>query len=112
MVIRRATDKDIKGIMALLYQVAEVHHKGRPDIFRGGASKYNETELCEIIADPQTPVFVAVDEEGRVLGHAFCVLKQGNEHPVLINNKSLYIEIYAWTRNVAVKVSVRLCAGR
>ena len=91
MEIRRAEFKDIKGIMSLLYQVAEVHHKGRPDIFMGGASKYSESELADIIADNSTPIFVA-ESDGDILGHAFCVLKETGENGVLVNHKSLYID--------------------
>lgn len=91
MIIRRAEQKDISGIMKLLYQVAEVHHKGRPDIFKGGCSKYNENELSHIIADKSTPVLVAVKGD-EVVGHGFCVLKEAGENGVLVNNKSLYID--------------------
>ncbi len=92
MFVRKAEKGDIKGIMSLLYQVAEVHHKGRPDIFKGGASKYTEEELSEIITDIKTPVFVAVDDKGLVCGHAFCVFKESVDNHVLVNNKSLYID--------------------
>ena len=36
MKIRRAEEKDIPRIGELLSQVLEVHHKGRPDLFKGG----------------------------------------------------------------------------
>ena len=42
MNIRRAAASDISGINELLRQVLDVHHKGRPDIFRAGAKKYNK----------------------------------------------------------------------
>ena len=38
--IRRAEKKDIESINNLLMQVLEVHHKGRPDLFKGGTKKY------------------------------------------------------------------------
>ena len=91
MLIRRAKREDVKGIMSLLYQVAEVHHKGRPDIFKGGCTKYTEEELAEIIDSPESPVLVAEDG-GFICGHAFCVLKQGSDNGVLVNNKGLYID--------------------
>ena len=34
MTIRRAEARDIPGMIALLYQVGDVHHEIRPDIFR------------------------------------------------------------------------------
>lgn len=60
MTIRRATAADIPQIDELLRQVLEVHHAGRPDLFKGGAKKYTDEELKTILADDQTPVFVAV----------------------------------------------------
>ena len=56
--VRRAEIRDIPRIMKLLVQVDMVHHNGRPDIFKGPATKYNEQELEEIINNEKTPVFV------------------------------------------------------
>ena len=38
MKIRRAKQSDLDGINRLLYQVAGVHHNGRPDLFKGHAT--------------------------------------------------------------------------
>jgi len=92
MTVRRAIDKDIPAILNLLVQVDMVHHSGRPDIFKGPATKYNEDELRVIIADDTTPVFVCVDDEDNVLGHAFCIHKQELNHSVLTDIKTLYID--------------------
>lgn len=92
MQVRRACEKDLAGVHALLDQVLAVHAAGRPDLFRAGTRKYTDEELLGIFADDQRPVFVAVDDEGRVLGHAFCELQDfsgsNNMQPVL----SLYID--------------------
>ncbi len=90
--IRRATNSDIPGLMNLLVQVDMVHHQGRPDIFKGPATKYNEKELEGIIKDDSTPVFVCVDENENVLGHAFCIHKQVIGDSVLTDIKTLYID--------------------
>ena len=37
MEIRMAKPEDIPGLIDLLLQVGEVHHKIRPDLFRAGA---------------------------------------------------------------------------
>ena len=73
--VRPATKNDIPALMALLVQVNMVHHNGRPDLFKGPTTKYTADELAAILADDETPVFVGVDESGRVLGHGFCVLQ-------------------------------------
>ena len=62
--VRRATEKDIPAIMALLVQVNMVHHNGRPDLFKGPTTKYAEDELKSILADDDTPVFVGVRRTG------------------------------------------------
>ena len=90
--IRRATNTDISGLMSLLVQVDMVHHNGRPDIFKGPATKYSEKELEEIIKNDSTPIFVCVDENGNVLGHAFCIHKQIIGDSVLTDIKTLYID--------------------
>ena len=91
MEIRKAEKKDIPGILDLLIQVDMVHHNGRPDLFKGPATKYNERELYQIINVPETPVFVCVEGE-RVLGHAFCIHRQEKENSVLTDIKTLYID--------------------
>lgn len=90
--IRRAEARDIPGILKLLVQVDMVHHMGRPDLFKGPATKYNAEELAGILADDGRPVFVCVSEDGDVLGHAFCVRKQIVGDPVLTDIRSLYID--------------------
>ena len=92
MSVRNAEKRDIPGIMELLIQVDMVHHKGRPDIFKGPATKYGEEELEKIIKDPETPVFVYEDEEGLIAGHAFCIHKQILNDRVLTDIKTLYID--------------------
>ncbi|MBM6699074.1 GNAT family N-acetyltransferase [Bifidobacterium pullorum subsp. saeculare] len=57
-VIRRATAVDIPELDRLLRQVLEVHHAGRPDLFKGGAKKYTDDQLRAIVTDEATPVFV------------------------------------------------------
>ena len=92
MLVRRAEIKDISGLLRLLVQVDMVHHTGRPDIFKGPATKYDEEELKSIISSSTTPVFVCVDEEDNVLGHAFCIHKQEVDNSVMTDIKTLYID--------------------
>ena len=49
MRIRRAAKEDMGGLQNLLRQVLEVHHTGRPDLFKGGCQKYTEEELAELL---------------------------------------------------------------
>lgn len=91
MEIRFAQAKDIPGIIALLRQVGEVHHQGRPDIFRTGAQKYGASQILAMLNTPASPIFVAV-EENRVLGYGFCMFKQYKHDPVIADHTTLYID--------------------
>ena len=90
MKIRRAEAGDIPALNRLLEQVLNVHHAGRPDIFRAHTKKYTDEELLQLLSHEKTPIFVA--EEGEVLGYAFCILKELKDHPLFRDHKSLYID--------------------
>lgn len=91
MLIRNAEKKDIPQLDELLFQVNKVHSDGRPDIFKPGAKKYSDDELEKIISNSLTPVFVADDGEGNVLGYAFCVFEQAHSG-AMQDIKTLYID--------------------
>ena len=91
MEIRLAQVRDIPGIIDLLQQVGEVHHRIRPDLFRSGAQKYNESDLEALLKDPARPIFAAV-EDGKLLGYCFCILEETKDNPVLMDDKTLYID--------------------
>jgi ribosomal protein S18 acetylase RimI-like enzyme len=91
MEVRRAQAKDIGRINELLSQVDMVHHVGRPDLFKIGR-KYTDSQLLDIISDDARPVFVAADDDGNVLGHAFCVFKQYLNNNIMTDIKTLYID--------------------
>lgn len=92
MIIRSAQEKDVEGIKRLLLQVAAVHHKGRPDLFKGNSRKYTDEEIREIICDEGKPILVAADEEEYLMGYAFCVFQQHIEDNILTDVKTLYID--------------------
>ena len=92
MYVRRAEEKDISRILTLLLQVDMVHHNGRPDLFKGPATKYNEDQLKKILKDEKKPVFVCVGDDEQVMGHAFCVHQQIVGDPVLEDIRTLYID--------------------
>ena len=100
MNIRRATESDMVGINKLLNQVLMVHHKGRPDIFKANCKKYTDEELREIIADDNRPIFVAEDEDGSVMGYAFCVFQQHINNNILTDIKTLYIDDLCVDENI------------
>ncbi|OXN00015.1 GNAT family N-acetyltransferase [Bifidobacterium vansinderenii] len=107
--IRRAAVADIPDLDRLLFQVAAVHHEGRPDLFKPNAKKYSDEELTAIIADDERPIFVYEDDAdgsdangdadgrvddngGRVIGYAFCVFQRHPGSHVLTDIVTLYID--------------------
>ncbi len=92
MKIRRAEEKDMAGINSLLRQVSLVHHKGRPDLFKDSSKKYTDDQLKAIIHDDSRPIFVAADENGSILGYAFCIFQQHINDNILTDIKTLYID--------------------
>lgn len=90
MEVLRANESHIPGMLRLLQQVGQVHHLGRPDLFRRGALKYEAAQLQAILEDENSPIFVA-EQNGQVLGYGFCQLKQ-HTGPVFTDYLELYID--------------------
>jgi len=91
MDIRRAEQADIPGLIRLLYQVGQVHHEIRPDIFRSGAIKYTREELEALVSDESRPIFAAVEGD-RLLGYCFCQIEIHRDSTVLTDRTELYID--------------------
>lgn len=91
MEIRFAEAKDVTGILALLRQVGQVHHEGRPDIFRKGAQKYGASQVLSMLNSSKTPIFVAVSQD-KVVGYGFCQVKIFENDPVIADHTEIYID--------------------
>ena len=91
MLVRRANANDTEKIIDLLNQVLTVHHNGRPDLFKANCRKYTDSELAGIMSDDTRPIFVG-EENGEVLGYAFCVIKERKNNNILTDMKTLYID--------------------
>ncbi|MBO7397803.1 MAG: GNAT family N-acetyltransferase [Clostridia bacterium] len=92
MEIRRAEGRDVPRIIELLGQVLEIHAAIRPDIFVPGTTKYSAEELENMIRDDRNPVFVAVDGEDKVIGYAFCRIKEQPAAEYMVKFKSIFID--------------------
>jgi len=92
MMIRKAEEKDVKNILGLLFEVQAIHAEGRPDIFKSGARKYSETDILDIIKNPLTPVYVAVNDSDLAVGYAFCAIIEQKESSNLHAVKNFYID--------------------
>ena len=91
-IIRAAESKDIPRILELLVQVNMVHHRARPDLFRGPTTKYNAAELEDMLRDAGKPMFVYSGTGGCVLGYALCAIQQTLHSNLLTDIKTLYID--------------------
>lgn len=92
MIIRKARMEDRLGIERLLKEVNNLHQKLRPDIFIENVIKYNEEKFNALISNGATPIFVAVDEDGNVLGHLFCQVRDHADVAVYKDFKTLFID--------------------
>ena len=91
MTIRPACQQDIPGLIRLLYQVGDVHHQIRPDIFRPGAIKYTENELKQLLCDQNSPIFV-LTEGDDLQAYCFCQLRDHRGSTVMTDRKEVYID--------------------
>ena len=89
--IRSAELRDIPALGRLLYEVHKVHSDVRPDLFKAGARKYTDEQLEEILQSGERPVFVA-EQDGQVVGYAFCIPKQFVGDRSMIDVRTLYID--------------------
>ena len=92
MQYRLAVKEDAKRLFNLLEEVQDLHATGRPDIFIKGASKYTIKEIESIIENENTPVFVAIDCNNKVMGYAFCSIESAQNSNNLQPIKTLYID--------------------
>ena len=90
--IRRAKVEDVNGISELLRQIDELHAEIRPDIFKAGHEKYTDEELRDIISKKSMDVFVYEGDDGRIIGHAFCVFEETKNVNNMNDRKCLYID--------------------
>lgn len=92
MDIRKAIEKDVDALYQLLTDVQQLHADGRSDIFIGGTTKYTKEQISKIIANDNTPVFVAVDQSDLAIGYAFCLIEQTGGTFNLNAIKNFYID--------------------
>lgn len=90
MMIRKAVRADIPQILRLLLQVNLIHHNGRPDLFKGPVTKYDAQQLCELLADAASPVFVCVEKE-TVLGYIFCAVRETPDSHMMVGHTTLFV---------------------
>lgn len=79
-------------MLELLEYICALHSRIRPDLFSAGKSKYNADSIAELIADESRRIFVATDENDRVLGYIICALIDHAGDSARCPNTELYID--------------------
>ncbi len=95
MIIRKARSSDYETISLFLRDIAELHRKGRPDIFKKDARKFSEKEFLDMLEDETKPVFVAGDDDAdskKIYAHAFCQIREHPERSVAYKRRSLFLD--------------------
>ena len=92
MKIRKAEEKDIPRLLALLGQVLQIHAEIRPDVFIPGTTKYTVCELTELLKQQDKPIYVAVNEDDVCMGYAFCQMQEQPFFTNMVPFKSLFID--------------------
>ncbi len=89
--VRRAISADRIAIMPLQKEIAELHYKGRPDLFRAEARYYSEEEFSAKLAHADHRIFVA-EINGNVVGYAFAFVRYIRNHPTYVDRNCFYID--------------------
>lgn len=92
MRIRKAEEKDIPRLLALLEQVLQIHAEIRPDIFIPGTTKYTVSELAALLPQEDKPIYVAVNEDDVCMGYAFCQRRAQPFSTNMVPFKALFID--------------------
>lgn len=92
MEVREAQKKDIPGIQSLLKEVLNIHAAGRPDLFIPDTTKYTKEELEGLLQKEECKIFVCVDEQEQVLGHAFCEIQKREHENNMTDIETIYID--------------------
>ncbi len=92
MRIRKAEEKDIPRLLALLEQVLQIHAEIRPDIFIPGTTKYTVSELAALLPQEDKPIYVAVNEDDVCMGYAFCQLRAQPFSTNMVPFNALFID--------------------
>ena len=90
--VRHAVINDVEKIMPLLSSVAQLHGDNRKDIFRVPTLHYSESEIRNFIENGELNIFVSISETGEITGVLICKLQVRQNHSVLLDSKTLWIE--------------------
>jgi len=91
MIIRAMTKDDFEAILPLQREIADLHVKGRPDMFREGHLNFDLERFDGFIEDENNIGLIA-EENGEAAGFAFAMIREVKNHPALVDFKRFYID--------------------
>lgn len=89
--IRNAVIEDCERIRPLQKEIADLHHDGRPDLFKTEARYFTQEAFTERLNDPNHTVLIAQTDEGQVVGYAFAWVIEYREHSTYIDFDCFYV---------------------
>ena len=92
IIVRPAKKEDHPAAERLLRQIAQLHADLRPDIFRPASQKYDKLQFAALLRNKNSPILVAQDEHGEVLGYAMLQVKTIRKSPVFCPRQFLYVD--------------------
>lgn len=89
--IRGAALSDREKIRILQKEIADLHYKGRPDLFKKEARYFTDEGFKERLGNPDEYVFIA-EKDGAVIGYAFAKVIRYRGHSTYRDFDSFYID--------------------
>ena len=90
--IRPAAATDREQIRPLQKEIAELHHAGRPDLFRIEARYFSPEEFAQRLSDDKYVSLIAQDASGQVIGYAFGWVLSYRNHSTYVDHDCLYVD--------------------
>ena len=67
--IRTAVIDDCERIRPLQKEIADLHHNGRPDLFKTEARYFTKEAFAERLSDSKHTIYIAETDNGEVVGY-------------------------------------------
>ncbi len=90
--IRTAVIDDCERIRPIQKEIADLHRKGRPDLFKTEARYFTKESFRERLDDPKHTIYIAETDNGEVVGYAFAWIISHRNHSTYIDFDCLYID--------------------
>ena len=90
--IRAAVAEDRVLIRPLQKEIAELHHEGRPDLFKNEPRYFTEEDFARRLQDSNHTVLIAETDGGEVVGYAFGWLISVRNHSTYVDFDRFYID--------------------